>query len=196
MIKDLLKRNRSYRRFDERVRISEEQLAEWIELSRYCASGRNAQPLKYIPVTEKGDCDRLFPQLAWAGYLKDWPGPREGERPSAYIILVNDTEIATNYFCDDGIAAQSILLGAVEAGFGGCMIAAVKREALREQFGIPEKYQIIMVLALGKPVEQVVLDEMKAGDFKYWRDAEGVHHVPKRSLDELILKIESGKGEN
>ncbi len=189
MIKDLLKRNRSYRRFDENVRISEEQLAEWIELARFCASGRNAQPLKYIPVTEKEDCDSLFPSLAWAGYLKDWPGPKEGERPSAYIILVNDTEISTNYFCDDGIAAQSILLGAVEAGFGGCMIAAVKRDALREQFGIPERYQIIMVLALGKPVEHVVLEELKGGDFKYWRDADGVHHVPKRPLEELILKL-------
>ncbi|PTN07882.1 nitroreductase family protein [Mangrovibacterium marinum] len=188
MLNDLLKRNRSYRRFDERERISGEQLSEWISLTRYCASGRNAQPLKYIPVTEKGDCDKLFPTLAWAGYLKDWPGPRDGERPAAYIILVNDTEIATNYFCDDGIAAQSILLGAVEAGYGGCMIAAVKRDALREQFGIPERYQIVMVLALGKPIEKVVLEEMKDGDFKYWRDERAVHHVPKRSLDELILK--------
>jgi len=189
MIKELIIKNRSYRRFDENVRIREEQLAEWIELARFCASGRNAQPLKYIPVTEKEDCDSLFPTLAWAGYLKDWPGPQEGERPSAYIVVVNDTEIATNYFCDDGIAAQSILLGAVEAGYGGCMIAAVKRDALREQFGIPERYQIIMVLALGKPVEQVVLEEMKGGDFKYWRDAEGVHHVPKRPMEELILKL-------
>jgi len=189
MIKDLLKRNRSYRRFDETERITEDQLLEWIELVRFCASGRNAQSLKYIPVAGKEDCGRLFPHLAWAGYLKDWPGPKEGERPSAYIIILNDSEITMNYFCDDGIAAQSILLGAVEAGYGGCMVAAVKREALREQFGIPERYQILMVLALGKPVEQVVLEEMENGDFRYWRDSDGVHHVPKRPLDELILKF-------
>jgi nitroreductase len=196
MIRDLVIRNRSYRRFDESERITEDQLVEWIELARFSASGRNAQSLKYIPVTAKAACDRLFPFLSWAGYLKDWPGPVEGERPAAYIIIVNDTEISTNYFCDDGIAAQSMLLGAVEAGYGGCMLVAIKRDAIRKQFGIPGRYQLVMVLALGKPAEQVVLEEMKGSDFKYWRDGEGVHHVPKRPLDTLVLKLEKGKGEN
>ncbi|RKD86012.1 nitroreductase family protein [Mangrovibacterium diazotrophicum] len=189
MLRDLILRNRSYRRFDESARITADQLTDWIELARFSASGRNAQPLKYIPLFQQEDCDRLFPHLGWAGYLKDWKGPESGERPSAYIIIVNDTEIATNYFCDDGIAAQSILLGAVEAGYGGCMIASVNKKAVQQEFRIPERYQLLMVIALGKPVEEVVLEEMKDGDFKYWRDEEGVHHVPKRSLDELILKL-------
>lgn len=189
MIKDLILRNRSYRRFDENKRITEEQLTDWIELARFSASGRNAQPLKYIPASSKDDCDRLFPYLGWAGYLKDWKGPEPGERPSAYILIVNDTEIATNYFCDDGIAAQSILLGAVEAGYGGCMIASVNKTAVLQEFRIPERYQLLMVLALGKPAEEVVLEEMQDDDFKYWRDELGVHHVPKRGMDELILKL-------
>ena len=189
MLKDLIRRNRSYRRFDESARITGEQLTAWIELARFSASGRNAQPLKYIPVSSKDDCNRLFPHLGWAGYLKDWKGPESGERPSAYIIIINDTEIATNYFRDDGIAAQSILLGAVEAGYGGCMIASVNKKAVQQEFRIPERYQLLMVLALGKPVEKVVLEDIQDGDFKYWRDEQGVHHVPKRSLDELILKL-------
>jgi len=189
MLRDLILRNRSYRRFDESARITADQLTDWIELARFSASGRNAQPLKYIPLVKQEDCDRLFPHLGWAGYLKDWKGPESGERPSAYIIIVNDTEIATNYFCDDGIAAQSILLGAVEAGYGGCMIASVNKKAVKQEFRIPEQYQLLMVIALGKPVEKVVLEEMEAGNFKYWRDEQGVHHVPKRSLVELILKL-------
>ncbi|WP_372773525.1 nitroreductase family protein [Mangrovibacterium sp.] len=189
LINDLIYRNRSYRRFDESVRISEQQLIDWIGLARFSASARNAQPLKFVPLWEKERCDKLFPLLGWAGYLKDWNGPKSGERPSAYILMLNDTDITTNYFCDDGIAAQSILLGAVEAGFGGCMIASVKKEKLRELFQIPDRFQILMVLAIGKPVEEVVIENIKDGGYKYWRDEQGVHHVPKRSLDELILKL-------
>lgn len=189
MIRELLMRNRSYRRFDENVAISAEQLISWIGLARYTASGRNAQPLKYIPIRTREDRERLFPSLGWAGYLTDWDGPAPGERPSAYVIIVNDTEIATNYFCDDGINAQTILLGAVEDGFGGCMIASLKKEAIRQAFSIPERYQILMVLALGKPIESVVLEDMKDGNYKYWRDASDVHHVPKRSLEELIIRL-------
>ncbi len=186
-LKALVRANRSYRRFYEDYRISKEQLREWVDLARVSASARNAQSLKYLLVDDSADCANLFPCLAWAGYLKDWSGPEAGERPAAYIVLVNDTTISTNYLCDDGIAAQSILLGAVEAGYGGCIIAAVKRELLKATFGMPRHLDVVLVIALGKPKEEVRLEEMKDGDVKYWRDEFGVHHVPKRSLDELVL---------
>lgn len=186
-LKELVLKNRSYRRFDERVRISDQQLYDWIELARFSASARNAQPLKYLPVTDPESCNSLFPLLAWAGYLKNWDGPAVGEHPSAYIIMVNDTSIATNYYCDDGIAAQSILLGATEAGFGGCIVASIKKEKLAKLFRLDEQYRVIMVIALGKPIEQVVVEDMKGGDFKYWRDTDLVHHVPKRPMNELII---------
>jgi hypothetical protein len=131
----------------------------------------------------------VFPLLGWAGYLKDWPGPAEGERPSAYIIVLGDKEIRRSFGCDHGIAAQSILLGATEKGLGGCIIGSVQKEGLREALEIPSRYEILLVIALGKPKETVVLEEIDpGGDIKYYRDEHGVHHVPKRSLDELILQ--------
>ena len=117
MLKDLLLRNRSYRRFEQEVRISEEELTELVGLTCLCASARNAQALKYVIVHEEEKCAEVFPQLAWAGYLKDWDGPEEGERPAAYLIQLLDTRIVENCLCDDGIQAQTILLGAVEKGF-------------------------------------------------------------------------------
>jgi len=132
--------------------------------------------------------EKIFPKLGWAGYLKDWPGPARGERPSAYIIMLNDTTITTNYFCDHGIAAQSILLGAVEKGLGGCIIASVNKAKLAEELGIPGRLEILQVIALGEPKEKVVLEKVKDdGDIKYWRDKDQVHHVPKRSLDDIII---------
>jgi nitroreductase len=131
--------------------------------------------------------NKIFPCLAWAGYLSDWPGPEEGERPSAYIVQLHDTSFGSNYWCDDGIALQSILLTAVEKNLGGCIIASLKKEALSKILQLPEHLKILQVIALGKPIEKVVLEELKEGDFKYWRDEKGVHHVPKRALDELII---------
>lgn len=189
MIHDLILKNRSYRRFYQSVEITEKQLRSWVDLARLSASGRNAQPIKYILSCKPEKNAKIFSTLAWAAFLTDWDCPTEGERPAAYLIQLLDTSIANQFFCDDGIAAQSILLGAVEAGFGGCIFRSINKPKLMQELVIPEQYEIINVIALGKPKEEVVIDEMNNGDFKYWRDENGVHHVPKRSLEDLILKI-------
>lgn len=188
MIRDLILKNRSYRRFYEEVDIKLETLKELVDLARLSASARNAQPLKYILSYEPQRNSLIFPYLAWATFLKTWPGPAEGERPSAYIIILGDTEISRFWYYDTGIAAQSILLGATEKGLGGCMIASIDKEGLRKDLEITPLYEILLVLALGKPKEKVVLETVgPSGDTKYWRNNEGVHHVPKRPLDEIII---------
>ena len=188
---DLITQNRSYRRFHQEVPVPMDLLRSMVEAARMSGSARNMQPLKYMLFNDPEECVQIFPHLAWAGYLKDWPGPAKGERPSAYIVQLADLELATDWWCDDGIAIQSMLLTAAEEGFGGCIIGSVQREKLRQLLEIPERYKILQVLALGKPAEQVVIDPVREGDIKYWRDEKGVHHVPKRSLEELILHPKS-----
>lgn len=189
MLKELIVRNRSYRRFDESVKVELETLRELVELARLSASAANKQPLKYILSCEPDTNGSIFPHTRWAGYLADWPGPAEGERPTAYIVILGDTTISKSFGCDHGIAAQSIMLGATERGLGGCMIGAIDRPALREALSIPDRYEILLILALGKPAEKVVLEDVGAdGDIRYYRDEQDVHHVPKRTLDELIVK--------
>lgn len=189
MIADLVKRNRTYRRFVETERITEEQLRKWVDLARLTSSGMNNQPLKYYLSWKETTNALIFPHLRWAGYLKDWSGPSEGERPAAYLVMLGDTEISKNVWWDHGLAAQSFLLGAVEEGYGGCMFGAIDRPMLAQALELEEKYEILMVIALGKPLEKVVLEPLKPnGDIKYYRDEEQVHHVPKRSLDDIIVK--------
>jgi nitroreductase len=188
MIRDLILKNRSYRRFYQEVDIKLETLRELVDLARLSASARNAQPLKYILSCEPQKNSLIFPHLAWATFLKAWPGPAEGERPAAYIIILGDTEISSFWDYDAGIAAQSIMLGATEKGLGGCMIANIQREGLRKVLKIPPRYEILLVLALGKPKEKVVIERVEpSGDTQYWRDSKSVHHVPKRPLDEIII---------
>ncbi len=190
ILEQLILKNRSYRRFYQSEKVATEDLKSWINLARQSASARNLQTLKYIVVNTEEQCQQIFPLLSWAGYLKDWDAPEQGERPSAYIVVLNDNHLSEEYFSDDGIASQSILLGATACGYGGCIIAAVKRKELRSVLKIAPQYKIIQVIALGKPKEKVVLDEVgKDGDIKYWREKNGVHHVPKRKIDKLILKI-------
>ena len=188
MIEDLTRINRSYRRFHQEVPVEIETLEALVDLTRYCASASNLQPLRYILSCEPEKNASIFEHLGWAGYLTDWAGPPEGERPSAYIIVMGDTTVTKSFGCDHGIACQTILLGAAEKGLGGCMIGSVRRKELRQDLSIQKHLEILLVIALGKPKESVVVDSVgKDGDIKYWRDEKGIHHVPKRSLDEIII---------
>ncbi len=190
MIKDLILNNRSYRRFKQEIPIKRETLIELIELARLSPSGSNLQPLKYILSNEPEKNSVIFEHLAWAGYLTDWEGPTKGEQPSAYIVILKDLEISRSFGCDHGIAGQSILLGAVEKGLGGCIIGSVKRSELNSALNIPQRYEIRIVIALGVPKEEVKLENVGPdGDIKYWRDNKGIHHVPKRALADIILDL-------
>ena len=187
-ISDLVRDNRSCRRFYQDHAVGLETLQELVNLGRISASGANLQPLKYILSCDAKTNADIFSCLAWAGYLKDWPGPAEGERPAAYIIVLGDTSITQDVGCDHGIAAQSIMLGAREKGLGGCMLGSINRKLLRDLLKVPEHLKILLVLAIGKPNEQVVLETLEPdGSIRYWRDSEGVHHVPKRKLEDIVL---------
>jgi nitroreductase len=188
MIEALIRQNRSFRRFHQDQAISRETLLSLVNLARLSASAANLQPLKYMLSCDPEKNAQIFACLAWAGYLKDWPGPAEGERPTACIVILGDREITKNFGCDHGIAAQSILLGAREKGLGGCMIGSIKKDQLRRLLDLPERYDILLVIALGKPKEEVVLTEVGPdGSIKYWRDDQSVHYVPKRPLEEIII---------
>ena len=187
-LRELVLKTRSYRRFYQDHKIELETLRELVDLARLSASGSNRQPLKYVISNDPHRNARIFPLTRWAGALPEWPGPSEGERPSAYIIILCDTEIVKSAGVDHGIAAQSIMLGATEKGLGGCMIGSVDRPRLRQVLDIPERYDILLLLALGKPKETVVLEDLGPdGDTRYYRDEESVHHVPKRALEDILL---------
>lgn len=186
-VRQALRVSRSYRRFYQDTAVTDADLEIIADAARLSPSGRNIQALKFLISNRPETNSLIFPTLSWAGYLPEWPGPEDGERPAAYIVQLLDTSIASGTLCDEGITAQSMLLQAVELGYGGCIIAAVKRQELHEILELPEHLKIINVIALGKPKETVVIEEMTDGQFKYWRTPDGIHHVPKRPLSELII---------
>jgi nitroreductase len=188
-LKELLKKTRSCRRFIQEENIDQNELRDIVDNIRYTGSPANFQPLKFIPVNNREKNEMIFPHLKWAAYLTDWEGPEEGEKPAAYIVILGNRSMSLHIDWDYGIALQTILLSAREKGYGGCAIAACNKEKIREILDVPGELEIAAVVALGKPKEKVVIDDMEKANIKYWRDENDVHHVPKRTTDELIHSV-------
>ena len=185
-IYDLARINRSVRRFLEDERVPEQQLRNFIEAARLAPCGANLQLLRFTPVTDRETCSRIFPALKWAGYLEDWIGPAPGERPAAYIIIHIPVEERRHIPVDSGIAAAYMVLSAREINIGSCMIMSFDRELIEKAVGTEDGYYPFLVIAFGFPGEETVLEETE-GDIRYYRDPEGRHHIPKLSLERIIL---------
>lgn len=187
--RELVRRSRSIRRFQESRPVSADVLRRLVDCARLVPSAANLQPLRYVLCNDPARRASVFACLKWAGYLKDWPGPAHGERPAAYLVMLSDREITREPWCDCGVAAQTITLYATALGLGACMLGAIDRDGLRRALNIDSRFDILLVIALGFPAETVVVTEVDAEHgVRYWRDAAGIHHVPKRRLDELIVQ--------
>ncbi|WAW15346.1 nitroreductase family protein [Peptostreptococcus equinus] len=185
---ELVRKNRTCRRFDESNEVKREDLMDIMETTRFAASGANKQPLRFLVVNSDEGNEKVFANIAWAGYLKEWPGPIEGERPRAYIVIAEDEKYAKAMGEDVGIAAQTIALAARDKGMAVCMFKAFRGKNIKEEFNLDKSINILMVIAIGYPVEEVVTDDIKLGeDIKYYRDEKEIHHVPKFTIDDIVL---------
>ncbi|WP_022849991.1 nitroreductase family protein [Limisalsivibrio acetivorans] len=186
-LKEIIRKNRSYRKFDHSKKLDIGFLQDILYSARMSQSAANLQPLRYITVADEDIASRVFPTLAWAGYLKDWDGPSEKEQPVAYIVVLAEKESKFSQV-DAGLAMQNITLSAMACGVGSCMIGNIKREQLNKVLQVPENLQILYVIALGYPVEDVrVVSMRETPDHKYYRDEDEVHYVPKRCIDDIIV---------
>lgn len=191
-LEQLVRKNRSYRGYDESVSVTSKQLYQLLSCVRLTPSSTNLQPLKFLVTNTPEENAKIFPYTKWAGKLSHLHLPYQGHRPTAYVVIFIDRTIAQNptpFLKDVGIAAQTLLLGAVEQGLGGIMIGSFDHDAILKEFSLPDTLQPELVVALGKPDETIVLEDAEGGEVSYYRDAQDVHHVPKRPLEELILDL-------
>lgn len=192
MFKDLVKANRSYRGYDESYRFREEELKELVDCARLAPSSVNMQPFRYYLAWEKDETDRIQKQTRWARALPKLQLPHEGKYPTAFIIICQDLNISeslTRYQKDVGIVAQTMLLAAAEKGLGGCMIGNFGAKPLKEMLGLAQHLMPMLIVAFGKPDERIILTEAEeGGDIRYYRDENDVHYVPKRKLEDIIIR--------
>mgnify|MGYP001549440829 CR=1 FL=1 len=187
--KALVIANRSCRRFDASRAIEHQELADLVDLARQTASAANMQPLKYVTCRDPETNQQIYDCLGWAAYLKDWKGPEESERPAGYIVILGDTSVASKFWCDHGITSQTMLLGARAMGLGGCIFASINKKKLKDILQIADHLEVMLVVAIGTPVETAVIDPINPGDsIKYYRDESQVHHVPKRKLEDILIR--------
>ncbi|MGD8545711.1 MAG: nitroreductase family protein [Candidatus Bathyarchaeota archaeon] len=184
MIYEKIIRRRSIRRYI-RKDVPKKILLECVDAARLSPSGANRQPLKYIVINEQELSEKVFTTLSWAGYLPDFK-PNEEEMPSAYIVILLDKKIRETPGHDAGIAAMSISMVAYDEGLGTCILGAINRGELKRILDVPDNLDIVLIVALGYSAENPVIEEVKSGKIKYWLDLEGVLHVPKRSLEDIV----------
>ena len=190
MLLNLVKKNRSYRGYDHSRKITSEELLSFVEAARLCPSSVNVQPLKYFLACEEGVVAAVQAETNWAKGLPDLVLPHPGKEPTAFIVICQDLNISDNlarFQRDVGIVAQTMLFAAVEQGLGGCMIGNFKAGSVSKVLGLPEHIRPMLIVAFGKPDEEVVLTDVVDGKTAYYRDAEDRHYVPKRALSEIVL---------
>ncbi len=188
MFSELVKATRSFRNFEPSYSLSDEFMRGLIELCRYTPSTANLQSIKFAYANTAEFCEKIFPMLGWAGYIKEDKPPYDGNVPTGYILLCYDTDISSNELeIDAGICAQTIVLGAMDKGIGACMIGSFDKSKATEIFSLPENIKPRLIIALGKPAETVEVVDIKDGDVKYYRESKDKHIVPKRTADELII---------
>lgn len=192
---ELNKKNRSYRNYDESYTFTRKQLEELITLTRFCPSSVNMQPFKYYLSFDNNTNNIIQPLTKWARALQPMELPRKGHFPTAFIVICYDEGIGPGidrFWKDVGIVAQTILLGAVNMGLGGCMIGNFGPDKIAEALMLPDHLKPVLIVALGKPEEKIVLLDAKEGsDINYFRDENDVHYVPKRTVNELIINKNS-----
>ena len=184
-IYELILKRRTIRSFKPE-QVTEELLNKLVNAGRLAPSGANLQPLEFIVVNNSELVNKVFPSLKWAGYIAPAGNPPEGKRPTAYVIVLINTEIRSQGGEVDAAAAiENMILAALEDGVGSCWLGAIDRDKLRTLFNIPQNYRVDSVLALGYPDESPVLEEV-TDSIKYWKDENGVLHVPKRKLSDVV----------
>lgn len=186
---DAVMKRRTIRKFEQR-KVDKKTLEKLIDCARFAAYGANAQPLKFAVIDNEEMLKSIYPMTKWAGYLSDG-APKENERPAAYIAVLGDKTIKANgmFEVEAGAAVTTMMLEAVEEGLGTCWLGAIERDKIKRLLSLDEKLDVVYLLAVGYPMQKSMPVEMKNGDVKYYEDENKVINVPKRALDEIIVKL-------
>ena len=182
---ELIKKRRTVRQFKPEE-IPDRVLLKLAEVGRLAPSAANLQPLEFVLVKEPEIRRKIFHCLRWAAYISPAGDPRPGHEPMAYVVILVNSEIREKgYEYDVGAAAENIILAALAQGLGSCWLISVDRETLRGILGVPDKYRLDSVIALGYPDESPVVEDF-SDSVRYFKDEYGTLHVPKRKMESVV----------
>ncbi|MBR3933683.1 MAG: nitroreductase family protein [Clostridia bacterium] len=190
---EAIKKRRTIRKFKD-IPLKEEDIMQIIDCARLAPYASNLQPLKFSVVTDKETRLKMYPHIKYAGYIPDWD-PEFEETPPVFIIVLNDTNIKTTKTSevDSGAAVAHMCLAATELGIDTCWFGSVGKKEIKEMLSFPEHLDITYVLGLGYGAQTGEYEDIKNNDHRYYFDENGNVRVPKRSMEEIIIKAELNK---
>ena len=182
----LLKKNRSYRGYDADWKVPTTVLEKMVEVTQWVPTGKNQQAFRFKLVNDEQGAAIVTENVKMGALLPELHLPLPGTEPPAYIIICSTIPECKRVHVDLGIAAQSMLLKAVELGYNGLIIAAFNAQKVTEAFNLP--YPPVLILAVGKGAEKIEMTEISADEsHNYWRE-NGIHYVPKIRWEELVIR--------
>ena len=182
---DVLYARRTIRKFTQEP-IPKQILTRIADAARLSPTANNRQPLRFLVVNDPKLCEQVFPCTHWARSLGPEGTPGEGERPTAYILILVEKELESPWIAHDvGAAAQTIMLAAQNHRIGTCWMASIDRDAIGELLHIPWKYRLDTLISIGYPAERSVYED-EQGDVTYYKDGQGIMHIPKRRLTDIL----------
>ena len=182
---DVLYARRTIRKFSQEP-IPKQILTRIVDVARLAPTANNRQPLRFLVIDDPDLCDQVFPYTHWARAIAPAGTPKEGERPTAYIILLVEKELETPWIAHDaGAAAQTIMLAAQNHRIGTCWMASIEREHIITLLNIPGKYRLDTLISMGYPAERSLYED-EQGDVTYYKDEQGAMHIPKRRLTDIL----------
>ena len=160
-------------------------LEKCVDAARSSSSARNAQPLEYIIIDSKEILEKLIPLINFGGEITQNKKAKKGFEPTALIIIIVKKQAEEYAKYDVGIAAQNISLVAYENNIGCCMMGSIDNKAIQKILNIPDNYTVDLVISMGHPAEQPILEETDK-EPEYFRDEKGILHIPKRKLKHVL----------
>ena len=182
-----IKTRRSIRKFDGR-NIELSLLKQIVDTARYAPAAANIQPLMFAVVNTKEKCNEIFPHTHWAKLLGERGTPKNGEEPTAYIIVMSNKEKRMNMEADAAFAVENMVLAAWNMGIGSCILGAINKAEIGKIVNIPQNYEINYAVALGYPAQQSVAEDAE-DSVAYYMDDDDKVHVPKRKLDDVMYIV-------
>lgn len=189
---EAVSQRRSIRKFKD-MPVAYEMLEKCVDAARLAPTARNCQLLEFIIVEDEEMVPRVLDAVgSYAGQSRPEKGWQPGARPKAYIITLIDSQRVAKYKVsrdnvnhDVGLAVENMILVALTQGIGTFTIGSFDHDRLGQVLNIPETHEVALGVGLGFPDESPVL-EVATESIDRWVDDEGVRHVPKRRLEDIV----------
>lgn len=172
---ELVRRRRSIRRYTGE-KVSDDAVREILQVALLAPSSWGRHPVEFVVLRDRATIEAVARSKRMGA----------GPLPTAdvAIVVMADTADCELWIEDAAVASAYILLAAEERGIGACWIHMRNRqgqrrsadEEIRQILGVPDKFSVLNVIALGQKGED---KSARTEKDLFWQNVHGEHYGEK-----------------